>query len=240
MTWQVLFLLLCLLPAYASWAEVYHCKTGRGTINYTNVPCIDKAPPKPIKREFIAGKTAQWVDPSQLGKQALVSVLEPIQTHDTLPVSVQAVVAKDSYTTAVALPLTKEEPLANTAATAFINTQYQTGMRWLLRTSGSYMTYEQYEITHVENQIITWTRTLLNGKKEPFAGGLSEAFTMDLRQQPSTSDEAIELRLAGYVFDTHKHQTEQAISWHVSLLPLITPLIRYRSGDETVLVEFNP
>ncbi len=240
---QGFFLLLLTLPACTAWAEVYHCKTGRGTINYTNVPCIDEAPPKLVKHALVGGKKVEWVDPSQLPQPSKVATIEPIAVDhsNNAPMPTAKATVQDSYTTAIIEPYTETTPPSSTqTATVLVGSQYKAGMRWLLRSSGTYVTYEHYEITHVKNQIVSWTRTLLNANKQPFAGGLTETFTMDLRQQPVASDEPTQLRLAGYVFDAYKHQTEQAVSWHVSNLPLITPLIRYRSGDTTELVEFNP
>jgi len=241
---QAVFLLLWLVPVCSAWAEVYHCKTGRGTINYTNVPCIDEAPPKPMKRERIDGKEVEWIDPAHLSMPAEVAVLEPltVTNRDISPALSKKNTVQDAYTTAIVEPSSETIASSKIQATIplVVGSQYQVGMRWLLRSSGTYTSYEQYEITHVKNQIVSWTRTLLNANKEPFAGGLTETFTMDLRQQTEPSAAPTQLRLAGYVFDAYQHQTEQAISWHVSNLPLITPLIRYRSGDTTELIEFTP
>ncbi|MDQ6978737.1 MAG: hypothetical protein Q9M09_01010 [Mariprofundaceae bacterium] len=241
MTSRYFFILLTTLMVsgtMTAYADLYQCETGRGTINYTNKPCMDQAPPEPQR---LAANTEQGnrslLDPSQLMAQeqrpaTVVVAPSPVATEQKQPL-----VAK---VTAANKATPESQAVQDQDASHFSATHYREGMQWLLQHHGSLAHYERYEITHIENDVISCRRTLLNSKKQPFAGGISEDFSLDLRQQVEPSEPAKPLSIAGYVFDTQQHQGEQSTIWHVSQLPIITPLIRYRNGDESVLIEFIP
>jgi|UPI0003771795 hypothetical protein len=233
----VLFVFFMVLGAMTAEADLYQCKTGRGTINYTNKPCIDQAPAKPKRLETQRKPSNMTLlDPSQLmAQQQQVTVVAPTAAVTTTPAESSVTEATTSSTAEPEL-----QAIHHQDADKFSITHYREGMQWLLQHKGFFAHYEHYEITHVENDIIKCQRTLLNANKEPFAGGISEEFTLDLRQQSAISKQNKPLNIAGYLFDTQQHQGEQATIWQVSQLPLITPLIRYNNGDETVLVEFVP
>jgi len=242
MTSRYSFVLLTALMAsgaITAQADLYQCETGRGTINYTNKPCIDQDPPKPTRKQKADTERSNrlLLDPSQLmaqqHQQATVVAPSPSSATPQEPLVATGITATNK-----AKP--QLQAIHDQDANYFTATHYRQGMQWLLQHHGFFAHYERYEIIHIENDIVSCRRTLLNGKKEPFAGGISEDFTLDLRQQSDPSDQTKPLNIAGYLFDTQLHQGEQSTVWHVSQLPLITPLIRYNNGDESILVEFTP
>jgi len=224
--------------AITAQADLYQCETGRGTINYTNKPCIDQDPPKPQRKQKTDTERSNRLlfDPSQLMTQQHQEATVIAPSPNATPQKIS--VTTDTTTTIIAEP--QLQTIHDQDANRFSTTHYREGMQWLLQHHGYFAHYERYEITHIENDIISCRRTLLNEKKEPFAGGISEDFTLDMRQQSEASEQTKSLNIAGYVFETKQHQGEQSTVWRVSQLPLITPLIRYNNGDESILIEFTP
>lgn len=199
---------------------------------------------KELKKKELANKQAVKisVEKEKQAKPSLRAVTAPAKV---IQVTRQAAAFKKAPTNTQP-PLYNEvtiphELQTKDSAKSFSATQYRVGMQWVLRTTGIYTSFEHYEIIAIDGDMVSWRRTLLNARKQPFAGGISEDFVFDQQHHPdglSTKHDV--LNMAGFELNTQHRKSARGVFWYISSLPLITPFIRYRSGDQTVMIEFHP
>ncbi len=233
-------IILPVLLAHASLAsaELYRCETGRGTYTYTNIPCMDIERPEPtrkVQRMLVdpdelqhagAGKSTP-IPPAPLARQqAQQPKITPLQHHAARIEIATVDLPADMQTREGDIP--------------FSARRYRVGMSWLMRLRGQFPGFERYEITEVGAHRVHGKRVLLGNDKQPLAGGIEEEFVVDLHDRPELHGPIVTIRAAGYAFECRQQRGDQGVVWRVDALPLITPWIRYRSGDESVLVEFTP
>ncbi len=238
----------CVTFSHPAHADLYRCDSGHGTYIYTNIPCVHAQQSRAKIRQHgdgilvdpdtlrkpqkqvtaIVNQTAVRPNPKVRRKSAQVASISPVDAD-----------AAQQEIVSAALPTSLQVSEAMPTLKTFALDDYRPGMSWLIRNEGQLTAYERYEITAVDRHRIHWRKSLLNARRQPFAGGISEEFVLDRDNKPVLQAPVVNIRAGHYVFECQKQQLDQAVLWHVARLPLIVPYAEYRSGDKSVLVELD-
>lgn len=103
---------------------------------------------------------------------------------------------------------------SGTASPAATPKGFRVGMSWLMKEQGAFVTYVRYEIVKVANGKVTWHKTVLNAKKQPFAGDKGTDMTFPMLKVSDLAPGKVEvIKAAGRGFKMQAHR----LSWRYNV-----------------------